>query len=844
MRKETATIPAEYGKYASAEGYWDEALLPSGFPRRHYRRLFVEVGRLGLPQLNRRWQRGQQLIQSQGVTYNRPNAPEGTEHSWPMDPIPLVIDEKEWVSIERAVVQRATLLNAILSDVYGAQRLLHQRLVPSALMFANPHFLRPCAGITPVGGVHLHSYAVDLARSPDGRWWVIADRTQAPSGMGYTLQNRLVSARTLPGVFDQAQVRQLGRFFDIKREALLSLAATQRSNPTVALLTPGPHNETYYEHSFLAGQWGFTLVEGADLLVVDRRVFMKTLGGLKPVDLILRRLDDSFCDPLEFRSDSLLGIPGLVDAARSGSIAIDNALGSGMVETAAHMAFLPGLCRALLGEDLALPSVATWWCGQEGPRRYVIDHLNDVVIKATFPRHGRYPEFPESMTDAQREDLVRRIEAEPEEFVAQERVALSTVPVRTERGLAPRHIMLRLYAAWDGSGYTVLPGGLTRVSTQDSSFIVSMQLGGGSKDTWVLGESEDSPSSRRQLSLPVGVRGPRRDLPSRVADNLFWLGRYSERVEMRVRLVRALLPSLSGEQDYGRAISLETAVRFLSGLSYLPPETLSASIGEQRWQVQRTLTEMVFDTSQMSSLRWNLREMRRTALHLKERLSADTWRVLQQLETQFSGFVPASADARVAAGTDLLDGVIVSLSAFSGLLMENTTRGFGWRFLEIGRRLERALQSAELLRSSFACAPSDVEPILQVLLQIADSSITYRTLYPTVLRADLVLEILFSDETNPRAVGFQLATLLHQIKRVQELNADGAEGPECELLTKVLENFREVRLSDIAQRNASGVFEALESLVSQLKLSLYEISDALTVSYLSPVKTSRLTASW
>jgi uncharacterized circularly permuted ATP-grasp superfamily protein/uncharacterized alpha-E superfamily protein len=844
MPKGTVTIPTEYGKYASPEGYWDEALLPSGYPRRQYRKLFVEIGRLGFPQLSRRWQRGQQLIQSQGVTYHRANAPEGTEHTWPMDPIPLVIDEKEWASIETAVIQRATLLNAILSDVYGPQRLLHRRLVPSALVFANPHFLRPCAGIAPVGGVHLQSYAVDIARSPDGRWWVVADRTQAPSGMGYTLQNRLVSARTLPGVFDQAQVRQLARFFDTKRDALLALAATQRTNPTVALLTPGPHNETYYEHSFLAGQWGFTLVEGADLMVVDRRVFMKTLGGLKPVDLILRRLDDSFCDPLEFRGDSLLGIPGLADAARSGSVAIDNALGSGMVETAAHMAFLPGLCRALLNEELAMPSVATWWCGHEEPRRYVIEHLNDVVIKSSFPRHGRYPEFPESMTEAQREDLVRRIQAQPEEFVAQERVALSTVPVRTEQGLAPRHIMLRVYAAWDGSGYTVLPGGLTRVSTEDSSFIVSMQLGGGSKDTWVLGESDEARTARRQLSLPVSLQGTRRDLPSRVADNLFWLGRYSERVEAKVRFVRALLPALSGEEDYGRAITLETAVRLLAGLTYLPPETRSASIGEQRWQVQRTLTEMVYDSSQMSSLRWNLKEMRRTAWHLKERLSADTWRVLQQIETHFSGFVPAGADARVAAGTDLLDNVVVSLSAFAGLLMENTTRGYGWRFLEIGRRLERALQSAELLRSSFASAPTDLEPFLQVLLQIADSSITYRTRYPTVLQADLVLEVLLPDESNPRAVGFQLAALFHQISRLQELNTRSTAGPERDMMAKVLTAMREIRLAEISQRNAAGDFEALEDLVGQLKLSLYEISDALTASYLSPVKASRLTASW
>ncbi|HLQ76951.1 MAG TPA: circularly permuted type 2 ATP-grasp protein [Terriglobia bacterium] len=830
--------------YTRAEGYWDEAVLPSGYPRRHWRELFVEIGRMGFQQLSRRWQSGQQLIQSQGITYNVVNRPEGNEHSWPMDPVPLVIDEKEWAGIEQAVAQRATLLNAIVSDLYGPQRLLHERRLPPALVFANPHFLRPCFGITPPGNVFLHSYAVDIARSPDGSWWVIADRTQAPSGMGYTLQNRLVSARALPGVFNQCRVRQLARFFETKRETLLQMASSQRSNPTVVLLSPGPHNETYFEHSFLAGQWGFTLVEGADLTVLDRRVYLKTLGGLKPVDLILRRLDDSYCDPLELRGDSLLGVPGLLEAVRNGSVVIDNALGSGIVETAAHMPFLPGLCEQLVGESLKMPSVATWWCGQEEPRRYVLEHLDDLVIKGTFPRPGRHPEFPEKMDAAAKADLIQRIEAQPEEYVAQERVALSTVPVRTENGFAPRHVMLRVYAAWNGRSYSVLPGGLTRVSTQDSSLVVSMQLGGESKDTWVLGNSDEPPLTRRQLSLPTGTHATKRDLPSRVADNLLWLGRYAERVEFRVRLVRALLPSLSGEEDYGRAVSLETATRLLVGMGYLPPETTKDSLGEQRWQVQRLLTDMVFDASQTSSLRWNLKEMRRTAWHLKERLSLDTWRVLQQLETQFSAFVPAGVDHRYLAGMDLLDGVIVTLSAFSGLLMENTTRGFGWRFLEIGRRTERALQSAELLGSCLGAASTDLESYLQILLLIADSSITYRGRYPTMLQTDLVLEVLLTDESNPRAVAFQLVKLLHQVNRLQELQDGGREGLERALAFKALAAIRGARIADLAQRDTSGRFAALDELMGELKVTLYEISDALTSTYLSHLKVSRLTASW
>jgi uncharacterized circularly permuted ATP-grasp superfamily protein/uncharacterized alpha-E superfamily protein len=829
-------------KYSGIAGHWDEAVLPSGIPRRHWRKLAVEVGRMGLRQLQRRWHTGQQLIQSEGITYSPASLPEGSEYVWPMDPIPLAIDEKEWAGIEAAIIQRATLLNAIVSDLYGSQRLLHERMIPPALVFSNPHFLRPCFGIQPLGGIHLHTYAADLARSPDGRWWVIADRAQAPSGMGYTLQNRLIGARTLPDVFNQCRVRQLARFFEEKREALLALAAMQRSNPAIVVLSPGPHNETYFEHSFLAGQWGFTLAEGADLTVLDRRVYVKTLGGLRPVDLIIRRLDGEFCDPLELRGDSLIGVPGLVDAVRAGSVTIDNALGSGIVETPVLMAFLPALCASLLGEELKMPSVATWWCGQEQPLREVREHLLNLVIKPVFPRFGLRSEFPDVLSESGRAELLRHIEARPEEFVAQERVALSTSPVFTENGFTPRHVILRVYAVWDGSGYSVMPGGLTRVSTQGSTRAVSMQLGGGSKDTWVLGGSDEAHHTRRLLMLPKDAHGAMGDLPSRVAENLFWLGRYTERVESRVRFARALLPTLSGEEDFGRVASLETATRLLSGIGDLPKESISGSLGEQRWQVQRALTEMVYDSSQMSSLRWNLKELRRTALSLKERLSLDTWRVLQQLDAQFSRVPPASIEHRYLAGMDLLDNVVVTLSAFSGLLTENTTRGYGWRFLEIGRRLERAIQLSELLLSGLSTAPADLESHLQVLLQIADSSITYRTRYPTVVQADFVLSVLLTDETNPRAVAFQLATLAHQVDRLREIAHD-AEGKEQMLAFKALSFVREASVADVAQRAENGRFSALDELLGEVRWTLYEVSDVLTANYLSHQTASRLTAS-
>lgn len=830
-------------RYAPLEGFWDEAVLPSGYPRRHWRALTIAMRRMGFRQFNRYWQSGVQLIRDTSISNNVSNDPWGNERPLPLDPIPLVLEEKEWSQIERAVIQRARLLNAMLFDLYGKQRLVYESHLPPALVFGNPQFLRPCAGIELPGGIHLHSYAADLARSPSGQWWVLADRTQAPAGIGYSLENRLVSARTLPSVFSQHRVRQLGQFFDLRRDVLMNIAARKSDRPRVVVMTPGPHNETYFEHSFLAGYWGIPLVEGDDLTVRDGRVFLKMLAGLEPVDVIMRRFDDSYCDPLELRGESLLGVPGLLQAVRNGNVVIDNALGSGLVETAGHLAFLPGLARELLSEELALPSVATWWCGQEEPCRYVLEHLDELVIKPASPSFGHQLEFPASMDSESRQKLIGRIKAHPEQYVAQEGIELSTVPTRSDSGLVPRHMILRVFAVWDGQSYTVMPGGLTRVTAESTSHRLPIPLGGASKDTWILGEGAESAPPIFQPTYTVNSNFKRGALPSRVADNLFWLGRYTERVEANVRLLRALLPALSAEEDFGRTVTLETALNILVGLHYLPADDLKASLAEQRWRVQRFLTDMVYDPSRISSLGWNLKEMRRVAWQLKERMSNDTWRVLQHLESEFSRPVPINPEHRFLAQIAVLDRAVTALSAFSGLLMENTTRGEGWRFLEIGRRLERSLQITEMMRTGIAEVPSDTQPHLNILLQFADSSITYRTRYLSVLRTDLVLQLLLLDETNPRSIGFQLAGLEDQFEALAEIS-EADHGRIVELVSKILNGVRNTPVVEAAQRDEEGAFASLESLLIQLRYNLFEFSELLTAQYLTPVKPSRLSASW
>ncbi|MBL8222554.1 MAG: circularly permuted type 2 ATP-grasp protein, partial [Bryobacterales bacterium] len=712
--------------YRSNPGFYDEIVDRTGAIRPHWRSLAASLLNIGHESLARRWAEGRRLIHEHGVTYNVYSDPQSTDRPWPLDPVPMLIGAQEWAGIEAAITQRATLLNAVLADLYGPQALLRSGKLPVETVFPNPHYLRPCRDIEVPGGVHLHVYAADIARSPDGRWWVIADRTQAPSGAGYALENRLVSSRVMPDVYRSMRVQRLAGYFQKYREMLLRLVRRNVENPRVVLLTPGPYNETYFEHAFLARYLGYTLVEGGDLSVHDNRVYLKTLGGLLPVDVILRRQDDSFCDPLELNPDSMLGVPGLVQAVRSGNVVVANALGSGLVETASLSAFLEGLCRHMLGEALKMPSVATWWCGHKEPFDYVTSHLDQLVVKPAFPSAGGHPVFGAQLSAAQRKEFAARIQANPMRYVAQEQVAISTVPVWEERQLVPRHLVLRVYAVASGGSYAVMPGGLTRVTSSLETLVVSMQHGGGSKDTWVLADEEPQQITLLQPRVnSLEISRATFDLPSRVADNLYWLGRYTERVEAAVRIVRALLLRLFQETGPALSVAGQTAVPVLQALGYFGPN-ISHALSPAHWE--REVLNLVFDSEARSSLAYNVHHVRRLAWLLRDRISADAWRILNQLDQQFTGPAPAEA-LLVSAAQDRLNDAVITLSAFSGMVMESMTHGDGWRFLDIGRRLERSLQMTELLRHGLVNILSNDAAGLQLLLEIADCSITYRSRY-------------------------------------------------------------------------------------------------------------------
>lgn len=812
-----------FAGYAGPPGIYDEMSTAAGELRPHWRQFVSSLERLGRDELSHRWENARRIIREHGVTYNVYGDPQGMDRPWELDMIPLLIPPAEWRKLEAGLIQRTRLINLILADIYGPQKLLREQRLPPELVLANPNFLRPGCGLPNPSQIYLHLHAADLTRSPDGQWWAIADRTQAPSGAGYALENRIVLSRTFPDEFRDCRTQRLATFFAMERDMLRGLAPRNRDNPSVVLLTPGPYNETYFEHDYLARYLGFTLVEGGDLTVRDRKVFLKTLEGLRPIDVILRRVDDSFCDPLELRGDSVLGVPGLVEAVRCGNVTVANALGSGVVESAAFMAFLPGLCRHLLGEELLLPSLATWWCGQEKEKQYVIDHLDEIVVKPAFGARRHQPYFGSRMARPEREELIASIRQSPHRFVGQEQAALSTAPVWGHASPESRPLLLRAYITATGDSFAVMPGGLTRISTGSAEIVVSMQKGGGSKDTWVLSDGPVNMISLLTASgHPVRSGASAAELPSRVADNLFWLGRYTERLEGTLRLLRCIVVRLLDESSADGSPELAALARMLVQLDMLP-----ARFSERfpARDLEQEILALFDKEDRAGSARQILNRVRGIVSVTRDRLSADTWSILNKLNLDARG---RQRRRLLADILNPLNIIIIDLSAFSGMEMENMTRGLGWRFLEFGRRLERASRIVQWFRAGF-CAGPENNALLEPLLELSDSLMTYRRRYFAGMQISSVLELLLLDEGNPRSLGFQL-TALREHSRHFPREADLFQENEERRVVDLLQALRDT--SGVVLNQPAATRE-LESFLNHCQAELTALGNEFTHRYFS-----------
>jgi uncharacterized circularly permuted ATP-grasp superfamily protein/uncharacterized alpha-E superfamily protein len=819
--------------YRGKAGHWDEAVTAEGTVRPHWQRFADAVDSQTRAEAQSRHDLCRRILRESGVTYTPPDRELQDERPWQLDAWPLLIAPAEWQALSSAVSQRARLLNLVLADIYGPGKLLRTGDLPPEIVFANPAFVRAAHGMQPPGGIYLQTYAVDVARSPDGRWWVVGDRTDTPAGAGYALENRIVLGRVYPELIRDCRVQRLARFFQQLRDGLLAQAAVRNRDPRVVIYTPGPFHSTYFEQAYLARYLGFNLVEGRDLTVRDQGVFLKTLSGLLPVDVILRRVNSDYCDPLELRGDSLLGVPGLLQVARAGNVVIANAIGAGVTETPALLPFLPTLCRRLLDEDLLLPPVATWWCGQEKALEVVVGQLDRLVVKHAYANHDSPGFLPGQVPKA---EMIAMLRANPHLYLGQECVALSTAPVWQDQHLEPRQVMVRLYAfALSADEYVVMPGGLTRAEDSSESMLPDAKTGGGSKDTWVL--SHSTPDTTTLLPTHKQTSDLSRAgfiLPSRLADDLYWLGRYVERIEFGCRLARCLLHRITNESELGHPDELVYLVDLLVTQSRLPAN--SAARSELR--LEGALELAVFDDENTGSIAGDIAKMHRIASGVRDRLSLDAWRILTQLGNDF---VPTkqsglkTADAQLAA----MDLVLGRLSSFSGQMADGMTRDKGWLFLEIGRRLERVTDLSQLILHGFSRPDANENSRLLALLEIANSAMTYQSRYvfgPDPVR---VLDLLIADESNPRSIAFQLAALYQHVRGLRVGQGSQLASEELNLIMTVFSDVRLLDVEAIVQVNRKGRRTRLISRLTQLIRAMNELSNLLTRTHLIHVQAAR-----
>jgi uncharacterized circularly permuted ATP-grasp superfamily protein/uncharacterized alpha-E superfamily protein len=841
-----AQTPDLLASYRQVPGAYDEMLTADGRVREHWAHAGQVMGSLGLDELSYRRSEARRLLDDDGVTYNvyssdvhssdaSTEVPVPAGGPWALDPVPVLLASEEWASIELGVVQRAELLNLVLADLYGPRQLLRGGVLPAELVFGHSGFLRQCDQIRLPGSQQLFTTAVDLARDASGRWTVLTDYTQAPSGAGYALENRVVVSRVFPSLYRDSQVHRLAPFFRALRASLREVAPVDADDPRIVVLSPGPWSETAFEHAFLASHLGYPLVEGADLTVRDGRVWMRSLRQLERVDVIWRRTDAWFCDPLELRPDSRLGVPGLVEAARRGGVSIVNTLGSGVLENPGLLAYLPRLAEHLLGEQLLLPSVPTWWCGEVESRRHVLAHIDRFVIKPIERRAGPNSVFPSELCSDGVDDLRRRIESDPGGWVGQELLELASAPTLTETGLEARRTLLRTFAVARQGTYAAMPGGLTRVagsSVAGRRPRISNQAGAMSKDTWVLASEPEKLSGFWLSPGPtVTAIDPAASMSSRAAENLFWMGRYAERAEAVTRLVRAVHDRRNDFQHSANPAGtecLQVLLTALTRVSSTEPGFIGEGAAERLAAPGGELFALVVDDQRAGTLAHAARCLVGAAQAVRDQLSADTWMAVGTLEREIRALRTSGPD-HIMVVQHSLGRIMQGLLALSGLFGEGMVRDPGWRFMDAGRRLERGQQLLALLKATVTRERSTATDslLLESVLIAAESVITYRRRYRSHAQLETLLDLLVIDPDNPRSLAYQLDQLAVDLRLIPKPST-GLRLSEPERL--VLEASTALRLADtalLARSCHDGTRPELDAALSRAIQLLDRTADAI-----------------
>lgn len=814
---------------------------------------FEHISDDGALNLKQRSSSLERQIRDNGVTYNVYADEGGPQRPWSLDLFPLIIEPDHWRQIEAGVTQRMRLLERVMADVYGPQQLLAQGLLPPALVQGHPGYLRAMHGVKPVGGTYLHIAAFDLARGPDGNWWVISQRCQAPSGLGYLLENRLAISGQFPQAFQAMRVQRLAGTYRALMESLKQMSPAG-SDSHLALLTPGPYNETYFEHAYLARYLGLTLVEGSDLIVRDERLYLKTLKGLVPVHGLLKRVDDEYLDPLELRPDSTLGVPGLLQAIRAGHVLVANAPGSAFLESPALLGFLPALSQQLLGEELQLPALPTWWCGERSAMEEALPRLRDCAIKPTYPGSPSHDNFVsvmgQTLSSSELDEWAERIARQSDEHTVQAYLPLSQMPTwqtaepdtltdEANGRVEPRSVVLRVFAVSDGpQSWRVLPGGLARVAGAEAE-IATMQRGGSSADVWALTRGEVDRTTLLQPHMtPASMALRKRLVTSRAAENLFWLGRYTERAENAIRLARLTLEGLNGEDQSSFPLLTWFSKMAVANTLVLPGVPVAT---QARRVFERSLISSLGSTEGATSVGYYLRALKMTGATVRERLSQEHWRVIVRAEEELFARCAAHAsrgDYSSQEALQVLKSASDHMSAITGAQTDRMTRDDGWRLLSIGRHIERLSFLASALLRGLETGSVHTDGGFEAMISLFDSTITFHAQFQQSRDLAALIDLLVLDRDNPRSLAWVAHTLRGRLAKLAGCEPDALSAISMRVPDPAawsLAQLCETQPVEASPGNEAGTepgyYFALNDLLLQCTGAAFNVSDAISTTY-------------
>jgi uncharacterized circularly permuted ATP-grasp superfamily protein/uncharacterized alpha-E superfamily protein len=792
----------------SRTAVWNEMTDAAGRTRSHWQVLGDRLASLGTDERVSLALSAERMIEELGTTFNVFSDVGGAGRPYELDAVPLVIPPAEWSRISAGLAQRHRLLDAVLADLYGPQTLLQKGLIPPDLVHSNASFLSYACGVQPHGGRFLFSSGCDLVRESNGSWMVLRDHTGTPGGLGQAFENRNVISKLLADPFDAMRVARLSGFAELERATFRSLGIARRDEANIVFLTPGFRHPSYFEHAYKARLLGLPLVQPVDLTVRERRLYLKTLAGLRRIDGVVCRINHDAIDPLEHWGRGGDGIPGIIEAWRAGNVALANPPGAGFASSLALMPFLPGVCREWYGEEMMLPFVETWWLGQEDARRRVMDQLHRFVLLSASPDvEPLLPIQCSTLSPSARRQWLASIEARPHDFVAQADVRPSEAPSLEGRSIRQRPVVWRAFTLFAGNGPVAFPGGLARVGKSARPPQMWPWHAGFSKDVWVTGVPDQLPGPDLKMVQTHARHSAPEAVPSSIAEQLFWVGRYAERIELATRLLRVTLRCLSGDGGRMRQEQLEPCLALINGCGILAERVETNPSG-----ILKTLAGLIHDSSAGGSIPALVRSLLINAAAARDRLSDDTWRFFNRLEgiANPPAIAPSAADL-----LRTLDSMVLHLAAFAGMQAENMTRGHGWRFLEVGRRIERAIGVLNLLKTASAKETSGT-PLLEPLLETCDSVMTYRRRHFSSPEAASVIHLVFSDLGNPRSAAYQIHVIRREIPHFP--------GQQDGLMPGIHQHVKE--LEDALQQSGVGEFENLCE-------ALEVLSDMLTQHFFS-----------